>query len=109
MKPTAQLTPVQVDLPFSPRQRLATVSATCARDAIGTVYCWGSTVDQSDNIIFNATPVAMGIADALSLGGSCATRALGVVSCWGFNGSGQIGDGSTTDRAAPGNVTGCPW
>ncbi len=32
---------------------------------------------------------------------SCAIRDDGALRCWGYNGYGQVGDGSTTDRAIP--------
>ncbi len=32
---------------------------------------------------------------------SCAVLASGLVRCWGYNGWGQLGDGTTTDRALP--------
>jgi alpha-tubulin suppressor-like RCC1 family protein len=37
---------------------------------------------------------------------SCAVRSDGTVWCWGYNGYGQIGDGTTTDRYSPVAVTG---
>ena len=37
---------------------------------------------------------------------SCALLDSGAVHCWGDNSSGQIGDGGTTDRAAPREVAG---
>ncbi|WP_320412923.1 RCC1 domain-containing protein [Candidatus Microthrix sp.] len=30
----------------------------------------------------------------------------GVAACWGYNGSGQVGDGTTTNRLTPTLVTG---
>ena len=44
----------------------------------------------------------------VAVGGSysCVVRADGAVSCWGGNGSGQLGDNSTTQRLAPVVVSG---
>ncbi len=37
---------------------------------------------------------------------ACALKANGTLACWGRNGSGQIGDGTTTDREVPTAVSG---
>ncbi len=58
----------------------------------------------------NATtpmPVAGGITfTRLSAGGAvtCGVSTAGVEYCWGLNQSGQLGEGSRTDRAAPARV-----
>jgi alpha-tubulin suppressor-like RCC1 family protein len=44
----------------------------------------------------------------LTVGGyhSCAVRGNGTVKCWGYNGNGELGDGSTTNRSTPVTVVG---
>ena len=43
---------------------------------------------------------------SLGFGNMCALRADGSLLCWGYNGYGQVGDGSTTDRSTPTRVAG---
>ncbi|MFM7046039.1 MAG: hypothetical protein ACKOYG_10925 [Ilumatobacteraceae bacterium] len=40
---------------------------------------------------------------ALSVGGAhaCAVLTSGAFQCWGFNGYGQVGDGTFTNRSTP--------
>jgi uncharacterized repeat protein (TIGR01451 family) len=100
------------------KQVSAGASHTCAVNTDGTVQCWGNNNDgQLGNGTFTAssTPVTVsGIntAVAVSAGGSvlqshtCATLADGTVQCWGYNGSGELGNGTTANSSTPVTVSG---
>jgi len=99
---------------------------TCAAQAGGTAACWGANdsgqlgaKDSAGHPI--PTPVAASVfslptggttfvaltgvaAIATGTSHTCALQATGVIRCWGSNAQGEIGDGSTIDRARPTTV-----
>lgn len=81
----------------------------------GGVQCWGGNEfgQLGDGTASDQTlPVAVVGLDsgvlsvALGAAHTCALSAGGAVSCWGRNESGQLGDGTTTDRSGPVAVVG---
>jgi alpha-tubulin suppressor-like RCC1 family protein len=94
---------------------------TCALTSASGVVCWGwndhgqlGNGQQGCGDVYCSTPIpvavsglASGVA-AISAGGahSCALTSAGAVRCWGGNGSGQLGDGTSTQHLTPVDVSG---
>jgi len=88
----------------------------CAITADRRLQCWGANFAAqlgNGGDINSGTPVAVqGLGDTpvtkVTLGGShgCALLEGGAVRCWGNNGSGEVGDGSTTQRRTAVAVSG---
>lgn len=106
---------------------------SCGVTADGAAWCWGNNQfgqlgDGTTTDRHEPTRVSGGIAFAQIVTGSgfagvssavppaartqggvahtCALTAAGGAFCWGWNGNGQVGDGSVTDRHAPAAVSG---
>jgi len=88
---------------------------TCALLNTGAVKCWGlntygelgdGTTTTSSTPV-NVSTLSSGVS-AISAGGyqTCALLSTGAVKCWGQNTNGQVGDGSTTQRNSPVDVSG---
>ena len=76
------------------------ITVGCALTSAGGVKCWGGS--------YGLTPVdvfAPG-SGVVAITHTCALTSAGGVKCWGRNDRGQVGDGTTLDRAAPVDVVG---
>lgn len=118
---TARLRPVAVRGGLTFRQLSAGGLHTCGLTLDNRAYCWGYNVDGElgDGTTHHRTtpvPVAGSLRFVqIAAGGrhTCAVRKFflfGVAFyrayCWGDNFSGQLGNGTTTDRRTPGAVAG---
>ncbi|WP_430336261.1 cutinase family protein [Rhodococcus sp. ACT016] len=88
---------------------------TCALAPGGTAKCWGynSNGQLGNGYADSWTPFpgdVVGLAGATAITAgylhTCALMSDRTAECWGYNSSGQLGDGTTTDRTTPVSVVG---
>ena len=93
---------------------------SCAVTTASVAYCWGSNIDGQvgDGTSGSTRTVPFTVYDTgtttwamLSAGGrhTCGVTQTGAGYCWGYNGSGQLGDGSTTSRTVPTSISNFKW
>jgi alpha-tubulin suppressor-like RCC1 family protein len=113
---TASVAPVTVPGLSGVTQVSAGNTYTCAV-AGGGVFCWGAndhgqlgdgttTQRLSPVAVSGLSSGVAAISASVAVGTTCALLSNGTVKCWGVNSSGQLGDGTATERHSPVVVSG---
>jgi hypothetical protein len=101
---------------FSDAAQIVGGSTPCAVRTDGSLFCWGlnssGELGNGSTVGDSASPVAVAVSSnvvqvssgAADISHHCAVLDDGTMMCWGPNDSGQIGDGSTTQRSTPVSV-----
>lgn len=108
-------TPVDVTGLTSGLSEISTgMNTTCALTTGGAAKCWGfgysgqlgNGTNSATSTFVDVSGLTSGVS-SLNVGLShvCALTVSGGVKCWGDNGSGQLGDGTTSAKNIPTNVT----
>ena len=88
--------------------QLTTGVRICAISS-GTAYCWGGTAGLPPTptaMTVPGTPVITALGSSADDSNSCLVATTGDAFCLGPNGSGQVGDGTTSPRTSPTAVSG---
>jgi alpha-tubulin suppressor-like RCC1 family protein len=106
---TTRYAPVQAGAASTWRSVSAGTFTVCAVRTDDSLWCWGSTtfdqtgVSGASGTITSPTAGPAGSWSSVSVGEThtCGIKTDGTLWCWGDNGLGTVGDGTTTDRATP--------
>ena len=114
----SELVPAPIDiigLESGVQAIVAGAAHNCALTTGGGVKCWGYNeygqlgdgTTHGSSVPVEVSGLASSVqAIAAGVVHTCALTIGGEVKCWGHNSSGQLGDGTTTDRLTPGGVSG---
>jgi alpha-tubulin suppressor-like RCC1 family protein len=125
-----EIAPKQVEASISFQWMAVSRNHTCGLSISNRVYCWGysgegqvgdgsvpgdtihvtadSSIVVGDSVLVPHQVFGDLRFQALAAGGqhSCAITTVGAGYCWGFNSSGELGDGSTTNKNVPVPISG---